>query len=287
MRVTLLGTGCPIADLRRYGPATLIESGPETWLVDCGSGVTQRLLGHGTNSAAITGLLLTHLHSDHTIDFMQLLISGWHQNRAGPLRVYGPRRTQEFFGDLLAAWEPEFKQRSAHELRTRDGLTVTIEEIDGHWSQHTQHTIITNTEVYHQPIPQAFGYRFDAQGASAVVSGDTTYCPELVDMAIGCDLLVHEAYVHFEMEAQRTDRPPEARANLLAYHSTPEQAGDVAEGSGAGALALTHWVPSRFDRERVTAEVRTKYAGPLYLGEDLMCFDVQRGQVTLEEEGKL
>ena len=81
MHVTLLGTGCPQADAHRYGPSALVETGPtgarETWLIDCGSGVTQRLLEHGTNGAAVTGLILTHLHSDHTMDFIQLQQSGW------------------------------------------------------------------------------------------------------------------------------------------------------------------------------------------------------------------
>ena len=111
MRVTLLGTGCLIADTRRYGPSALVEAGEESWLVDCGSGVTQRLLAHGTSGARITGLILTHLHSDHTVDFIQLLLSGWHQGRDRPLKIYGPSRTKDFFGGLLEAWRPEFDQR--------------------------------------------------------------------------------------------------------------------------------------------------------------------------------
>ena len=90
--------------------------------MDCGSGVTQRLLAHGLNGARITGLLLTHLHSDHTVDFIQLLISGWHQGRIFALESVRPRRTRAFFEGLLHAWEPEFQQRLAHELRPATGL---------------------------------------------------------------------------------------------------------------------------------------------------------------------
>jgi ribonuclease Z len=198
MRVTLLGTGCPIVDIHRYGPATLVEVGEERWLIDCGSGVTQRLLAHGANGAQITGVLLTHLHSDHTADFIQLLISGWHQRRTTPLRVFGPQRTRTFVEGLLAAWQPELAHRLAHELRPPEGLQVVIEEINGTWCLDTPHVRMTNTEVWHQPILQAFGFRFDASGASAVISGDTAYCPPLITLAQGCDLLVHQAFVNWQ-----------------------------------------------------------------------------------------
>lgn len=288
MRVTLLGTGCPLADVHRYGPATLVESGDERWLVDCGSGVSQRLLAHGTNGAGITGVLLTHLHSDHTVDFMQLLISGWHQGRSAPLRVFGPRRTRQFLGDLLAAWRPEFDQRTAHELRPPEGLEVHVEEIDGDWRLETGALRIASTEVRHQPIPQAFGFRFDALGdggGSAAISGDTAYSPELIELARGCDLLVHEAFVHRDYEVARRDAPAEARRNIASYHTPTDQVGKVAAEAGAAHLALTHFVPLRFDRAGVVADVRADYGGGLSLGEDGMCFAVESGRVTLLRSG--
>jgi ribonuclease Z len=285
MRVTLLGTGCPIADIHRYGPATLVEAGEETWLVDCGSGVTQRLLAHGTNGARITGLLLTHLHSDHTVDFIQLLISGWHQGRSQPLKVYGPRRTKSFFEDLLKAWEPEFRQRLAHELRPPEGLQVEITEIDGTWCQETAQLRVTNTEVPHQPIPQAFAFRFDAQGASAAISGDTAYSPELIALAQGCDLLVHEAFVHWQYDLVRRNASQEQRQNIRSYHTTTEEVGQVAQQARVTHVALTHFVPVVFDRERVIRDVRGHFRGGISVGEDLMSFDVAAGQVSLVRSG--
>ena len=289
MRVTLLGTGCPIADPIRYGPAALVEAGPETWLVDCGSGVTQRLLAHGSSGSRITGLILTHLHSDHTVDFIQLLLSGWHQGRSAPLRVYGPSRTKSFFGALLDAWQPEFRQRLAHELRPPEGLGVEIEEIDGAWRMETPHVTITNTEVRHQPIPQAFGFRFDGDGASAVISGDTAYCPELIGLAKDCDLLVHEAFVHWAQEerSKKAGHDPQGSDNVRAYHTSTDEVGKVAREAGAKNLALTHFVPQIFDRQRVVADVRADFAGGLFLGEDLMSFQVANGQASLLRSGVL
>ncbi|MCZ7648257.1 MAG: MBL fold metallo-hydrolase [Planctomycetota bacterium] len=286
MRVTLLGTGCPVADVHRYGPATLVEAGGETWLIDCGSGVTQRLLAHGSNGAKLTGLLLTHLHSDHVVDFIQLLISGWHQGRAKPLRVYGPRRTREFLGALLEAWRPEFEQRTAHERRGGEGLRVELEEIDGGWTLETPGLRIRNVEVRHPPIPQAFGYRFEERGedaGTATVSGDTAYCPELIELARGSDLLVHEAFVHWQYAKRQPD--PAKQQAMRSYHTATEEVGKVAREAGVGHLALTHWVPLVFDRARVVEDVRTEFHGGLTLGEDLMSFDVVRGHVALARSG--
>ena len=91
MQVTLLGTGCPVVSLERFGPATLIEHEEQAILVDCGSGVTQRLLAAGCPGAYLDAILLTHLHSDHLVDLYQLVISSWHQGRE---RADGGARTR-------------------------------------------------------------------------------------------------------------------------------------------------------------------------------------------------
>ena len=74
MQLTLLGTGCPSVNHRRLGPANLIKTKKTNVLVDCGSGVTQRLNKINISSATIDALFLTPLHSDHVIDFYQLII---------------------------------------------------------------------------------------------------------------------------------------------------------------------------------------------------------------------
>ena len=84
MNLILLCTGCPKVDYQRFGPANLILTSKVKILIDCGSGVTQRLLEHGLPGSEIDALLLTHLHSDHIVDLFQLIISSWHQGRLRP-----------------------------------------------------------------------------------------------------------------------------------------------------------------------------------------------------------
>src|SRR3546814_1184653 len=74
MEIVFLGTGCPVVSTERYGPAQLILADNAKILVDCGSGVTQRLVAAGTPGRALDALLLTHLHSDHLVDLYQLIV---------------------------------------------------------------------------------------------------------------------------------------------------------------------------------------------------------------------
>ena len=71
------------------------------YLVDCGSGVTQRLQAAGSSGADVDAVFFTHLHSDHTVDLFQLIISSWHQGRNRPHLIYDPKGTKRYVNGLL------------------------------------------------------------------------------------------------------------------------------------------------------------------------------------------
>ena len=105
MKLTLLGTGCPSIDYKRCGSSNLISTKKTKILVDCGSGVTQRLNQSKNSSADIDALLLTHLHTDHVIDLYQLIISSWHSDRDAIWKIYGPKGTKKFVDQIFLAWK--------------------------------------------------------------------------------------------------------------------------------------------------------------------------------------
>jgi ribonuclease Z len=279
MKVTLLGTGCPQVDTARFGPANLVRAGEAAFLVDCGSGVTQRLLGAGASGRALDAVFLTHLHSDHLVDLFQLVISSWHQGRDRKQRVFGPKGTRAYVDGLMRLWDAELRQRIAHEKRpSTAALEVEVAELEDGWTLEEKGVRVTAFAVEHLPVRYAYGFAFEAAGRRAVFSGDTRRCAAVVEAAHGADLLVHECFIHGEMKPG-PGRTPEGLANVAAYHTLSGEVGKVAAEAGVGCLLLNHFVPVRFDKAALLAEVARDFAGPVLVGEDLMSVDLATGAI--------
>lgn len=280
MDVTLLGTGCPQVSTERYGPASLVRHGGGTFLVDCGSGATQRLLGAGSAGRDIDAVLLTHLHTDHVIDLYQLVISSWHQGRDRPQVVFGPRGTRTFVDGTMAVWASERAQRIAHEKRpSTAALEIEVHEIAAGEVLRHGDLRVSAVDVAHQPVKHAFGFVFETGGRKLVFSGDTAYCPALIAAARGADVLVHECFIHREMTLT-TGRTAEGLRNVASYHTLSSEVGKVAREAQVKCLVLNHFVPVRFDKSALLAEVRLDYGGPVVVGEDLMRLDLEAREIV-------
>ncbi len=279
MRITLLGTGCPVVHSGRRGAATMVEGGGARLLIDCGSGVTQRLVEAGTKGAALDALLITHFHTDHLVDFYQLMISSWHQGRTRPLPVYAPRSVLDHLTAIMAAWEPERALRVAFEQRNSStGLEIEPHEIAGGDRLGFGDMEVTVVPVEHGPVTPAFGFVFRAGGMTAVHSGDTARCEALIEAGQGADLLVHEVMLHRQAPPD-THRSATTMDNVASYHTLSSEVGGIAGDMQAKALALTHFVPPDIDRTALLAEVGDGFSGPIFIGEDLMQFDLASGIV--------
>lgn len=281
MKLTLLGTGCPVVSTSRFGPAHWIEQGETHLLVDCGSGVTQRMLAAGYSARELDAVLLTHLHSDHIVDLFQLVISSWHQGRQAPMRVFGPTGTRRYVDGLMEVWRPELEQRIAWEQRSStEALRVDVTELDAERVVDFGGLRAAFVEVEHGPVKPAFGIVFSAGDERLALSGDTSRCDRLIDAAKDVDVLVHEVCVHREMPAPGGIRTVDGMANVASYHTGSHEVGAVATECGAGALVLTHFVPPNCDRDDLLDEVARSFDGPVVVGEDLMTIDVGRRVVS-------
>ncbi len=280
MEITLLGTGCPVVDTTRYGPAQVVRHGGHAVLVDCGSGVTQRLLAAGLSGRELDAVLLTHLHSDHLVDLFQLIVSSWHQGRDRPQRVFGPPGTRAYVDGLMALWRAELEQRMAHERRpSTAALEVEVTEIGPGQVLTLGELRVEAFAVDHRPVRHAFGFVFETPEARLVLSGDTRACTAVVEAARGADLLVHEVFVHRELPVTPGVRSAETVANVASYHTLSSEVGKVAAEAGVGCLALTHFVPPGCDRKALLAEVAADFDGPVVIGEDLMTLDPGTGRI--------
>ena len=283
MHVTLLGTGCPQVDPHRFGPASLVRAVGRQFLIDCGSGVTQRLLAAGSSGAALDAVLLTHLHSDHVVDLYQLIISGWHQGRERPQRIFGPAGTRAFAEATMAVWQSEREGRIAWEQRpSTAALELDVVEFEEGVIWDADGVRIAAFEVDHRPVQPAFGFRFEAGGRRVAFSGDTTVCDNLIVWARDVDLLVHECFIHQEMVARRGGRADQGLENVAAYHTLSSAVGKVASRAGARLLVLNHLVPVEFDRAALLREVTADFAGPVVIGEDLLTIDVAQRAVGFD-----
>jgi ribonuclease Z len=277
--VTLLGTGCPQVHAHRSGPASLVQTGGMSFLVDCGSGVTQRMAAAGVSGAGLDALLLTHLHSDHLVDLYQLVISSWHQGRARPQRIFGPSGTRAFAEATMEVWRKERELRIAWECRpSTAGLELEITEFGEGVIFDADGLRISAFKVDHRPVEQAFGFLFETAHARVAFSGDTTVCDGLVSAAKDVDLLVHECFIHREMGGRM--RSAQGLANVAAYHTLSSDVGKVAARAGARLLLLNHFVPVEFDRDALLREVGADFKGPVAIGEDLLSVDVPRRAIA-------
>jgi ribonuclease Z len=272
MRTILLGTGSPPPNPRRRGPATLVVIGDaERFLVDAGSGVGVQLVQAGVRPYDWPPIFITHHHSDHTIDLGHLLITRWIVGQNGPLDVYGPAGTRRQIDALLAWLRWDIDVRRAH-MHERPPPEVRVTEIEEGRVLERDGLRVSAFLVEHDPVKPAFGYRFDAEGRSVVVSGDTRPCENLMRWSHGVDLLVHEC-----CEMAKTSWTPgcgwptieDKIRDLASYHTQPEDIGHVAEGARPRQLVLSHLMPGSEPAE-LKAAAEKRYRGPVAVGEDLL-----------------
>ncbi|MDH5558029.1 MAG: MBL fold metallo-hydrolase [Alphaproteobacteria bacterium] len=280
MELTLLGTGCPAVHAERYGPAQIVRHGNTTLLVDCGSGVTQRMAQAGIKGSEIDAVLLTHMHSDHIVDLFQLVISSWHQGRDKPMRVFGPSGTYRYVDGMVSLWQNEMEQRILHERRPSavalqtEVIEMTPDEVVEFGAMR-----VRAVEVDHKPVRHAYGYVFETNEAKLAISGDTRPCDALIEAARGADLLLHEVFVHHAMKAVDGVRTAETIDQVASYHTLSSDVGKVAAKAGVKWLALTHFVPPDCDTDALHKEVSADFSGKITMGEDLMTLNVESGEV--------
>ena len=269
MQVILLGTGFPRPDPERAGPSTAVVVNGKVFLVDAGRGVVMRLAATEFPLKAVRAVFLTHLHSDHISGLPDLFTSTWIFGRATPLDLYGPKGTAESARGLEQFFAEDIPiRRDLTDMVPAAGAKISVHIIKEGVVYQDADLRVTAFAVDHRPVVPAFGYKFEAAGRTVIISGDTRPNENLVRFARGADVLIHEAYLpeHFD----RVDTP-EVAARLKRYHTSAEEAGQVAQQAGVKLLVLTHVIPADAD-ETFLDRAGKHFKGKIVVGRDLLRF---------------
>lgn len=285
LHALLLGTGIPIPNPERAKAATLIIAGGKTFMVDTGPGSTARLTENGYQT--VDYVLYTHFHLDHTADLDWMMFRRGGANPDQPQIVLGPKGTKDVVNKIVASVAIDEKYRIEHhgEHWSEQAMQCEVREFEPGVIFDEDGLKITMFNVDHEPIVPAVGYRFDYEGKSVVVSGDTKKSDSLIDAAQGCDLLIHEAMNvtilnrTLPMLIRNRPRTGAMVEDLMSHHTPTLEVAEVAKAVNAKKLVLTHLVPSIKPLEaqennfvRGMAEI---YSGPIVVGRDNMLFTVE------------
>jgi ribonuclease Z len=280
-QVVLLGTGNPPADPDRSGPATAIVVNGTPYLIDFGAGVVRRAKSAAVergiaalDPVKLRVVFLTHLHSDHTVGYPDLILTPWVLGRRVPLEVYGPSGIAHMTEHVLEAYREDFATRTKdRDLFTvgafPEGHAVNAHEIKPGVLYKDANVTVTAFATKH--AMESYGYRFDTPDRSIVISGDTNPSQATIDACRGCDVLIHEVLTH-EWLAKRRD----FQAYAAQFHTTTSQLTELAQQAKPGLLILYHaslsWRPA-LDSERSSQAVllaeMSKYPGRVVVGRDL------------------
>jgi ribonuclease BN (tRNA processing enzyme) len=276
-RLVLLGTAGGPRPTPGFGgkPAQVVIANGVPYVVDCGSGVAQALVQAGVRLPQLRHVLITHHHSDHNLDYGNLIYQAWVSGLRTRVDCWGPppleRMTRLYFE--LNAYDID--TRIADEGRPDPRPLVRVHEYDKPGLVLQDENVkVTAALVEHPPVVPAFAYRFDAADRSIVISGDTTRSDALVELARGADVLVHEVMYlpGIDKLLQRNPNAARLREHLLASHTTTEDVGRVAAAAGVKTLVLPHLVPAdgEVTPEQWTDGVRKHFSGQVILGRDLL-----------------
>jgi ribonuclease BN (tRNA processing enzyme) len=284
---TALGTmGGPLTSLRRSQPANLLHNAGQAVLVDCGDGAVDQIGKAGVDPVAVTTVILSHLHIDHTAGLYGVIGRRLQALVPGNLTIYGPPGTRQEVERIQSSLSYLSELMATNpQVAKLPPSTVSVTEItDGAQFNvgPVKVTSATNTHYGFQPgTPEAarfqsLSFRFDMPDRSVVYTGDTGPSPNVEHLARDADLLVSEItdpeQVLAELKAKR-DIPafaePFVKKHFEQEHLTAEQVGLLAQRSGVKAVVLTHNPLSDANIVNARATISSHFTGPVAFADDL------------------
>jgi ribonuclease BN (tRNA processing enzyme) len=273
--VITLGTGSPAYHPERSGPSALVYYKGHYFLVDMGNGTQARLHEAGIPARDIDTILFTHLHLDHSEEFIPIAITAWLQGQ-DHLKIIGPPRTKAYHDFLIDFYHEDMAYRAWRSGRSMEKIqNVDIKELKGDDRFEDHGVSISTAEVAHTAFTLA--YRFDADGKSIVISGDLSYSESLIHLSKDANVLVMDAsgYIRKRDPGQGPPRrePKRVRTGDKDWpkpHASLDEIAQMAEKAKAKKMVLTHYGPGEIDKEATAGVIQKIYHGEIIFGRDLL-----------------
>lgn len=275
-RVVVLGTGTPIPDAHRAGSSIAVVHRGQSYVFDIGAGAVRNAVRARYDfdipalyPTQICCVFLTHMHSDHTLDYAELAFQLWWR-RSQPLRAFGPAGLRDMTAGAYAMMAADTKLRTSSRQPVADPemYRVTVTEISAGIVLQEDGIRIEAFDVNHGTIKPAFGYRITTDDKTIVISGDTAYSETLIDKARGADLLFHEVV----SDAGLAQYSPEWQAYHRSAHTSARDVGRLANIVRPKQLVLYHGLFFGEPESDIVDEVRAVYDGDVVLADDLDTF---------------
>jgi len=270
-QLVLLGTGTPNADPERSGPAVAVVVNHTPYLVDFGPGVVRRAAAayeqgvEGLEVQRLNRAFVTHLHSDHTAGYPDLILTPWVLGRREPLEVYGPAGLRAMTEHILAAYREDIHERlEGLEPANDQGYEVRVEEVGPGWAYEDGNVRVEVFEAKHGSWA-AYGYKFYTPDRVIAISGDTAPREGLAEVYRECDVVVHEVYSWVGLK----DRAQEWREYHSSVHTSSRELAAIASEARPGLLILYHQLFHGVTEVDLLHEVEEGYEGRVVSGRDL------------------
>ncbi len=281
-----LGTGHPLPNPYRFGPATAVVVNDTPYLFDAGEGIW-RALGkaaafHGGAIARaiqvdnLKHLFITHTHPDHTIGMPTMIMQSWYLNRSVPMDIYGPVGIEHRVASIIEAWRDTIEFDLAKDpTSTPEGWKATGHDVAVKSSQVIFEDSNVKVEAFnhkHFQLEYNYAYRVTTPDRVLVIGGDGASDDNLINAAKGADVFVMEVCT----EADIGNAPwggetlKEKQDLIFQYHIRPRDLARIAKKAGVKTLVLYHVqnYSDPYDPDAVLKEVRKFYDGEVIQARD-------------------
>jgi ribonuclease BN (tRNA processing enzyme) len=270
-QIVLLGTGMPYPDPAASGPATAVVVGKRVFLFDAGAGVMRRINAAGLPISGPEAVFITHLHSDHTLGYPDVIFTSWVMRRTWPLQVYGPRGLRQMTRHFIAAFSEDIRIRTEGlERETPGGYRVKVHEIKPGVIYDRDGVRVTAVPVPHGSWKQAYAYRIDTPDRSIMISGDTRPSEALVRASRELEVLIHEVYSPLHVAPEKRPGGEYWPQYMREFHTSDVELGKLAARIKPKLLILTHTIRFGSTDDELISGIRAGgFNGAVSVGKDL------------------